>query len=121
MAAKRILFGFSDVLSLDAWLDYFESRGYKVDGAMSGEDLFLTAKSFKPDVLILEYKLNGEMDGLGVFYGLAASFFNLSLVLIGEIESGALKRLNKNFVQSAGILNIIKPSELGFEAVEELL
>ncbi len=121
--AKRLLFGFGDVLGLDAWLDYFESKGHAVDGAMSGEDLFLTAQDFKPDVLVLEYKLKGEMDGLGVFYGLSTTSggSNLELILVCDLSVEVLKKLNKKFVQSSGILGIIKPNELSFEAVEELL
>jgi CheY-like chemotaxis protein len=118
---KRLLFGFGDVLSLEAWLDYFEGKGYEVDGAMSGEDLFLAAKDFKPDILIAEYKLKGEMDGLGVYYGLSSELPSLSLVLICDLAPEILKKLNTNFVQSAGILNVIKPGELSFEVVEELV
>ena len=119
--SKKLLFGFGDILSLDAWLDYFEERGYEVDGAASGEDLFLTAKSFKPDVVVLEYKLKGEMDGLGVYCGLISDFPDLSLVLICDLSVEAMKKMNNKFVRSAGVLGVIKPVELSFEAVEELL
>lgn len=120
---KKLLFGFGDVLSLDAWLDYFEDRDFEVDGAMSGEDLFLTAKDYKPDVLIVDYKLKGEMDGLGVYYGLSSDseFVDLKLILVCDLAPDVLKKMNKKFVQSAGILGVIKSSELSFEAVEELL
>lgn len=39
----KLLFGFRDVLLIDAWLDHFDEKGFEVDGAMSGEDLLGTA------------------------------------------------------------------------------
>lgn len=119
----KILFGFSDVLTLDAWLAHFEEKGHQVDGAMSGEDLIGVAESFLPDLLVSESKLNGEIDGLGVFYELSAqpSTSSIKLILITELNINDRKRLNKKFVQSGGILDVIRPSELSFEAVEELL
>jgi len=119
----KILFGFADVMTLDAWLAFFEERGYEVDGAMSGEDLLGVADDFKPDLLVCEYQLKGEIDGLGVFYELSANSItnSVKLILITELSGYDRKKLNKNFVQSGGILDVIRPRELSFEAVEELL
>lgn len=119
----KILFGFGDVLAIDAWLDHFEEKGFEVDGAMSGEDLLGTALDFKPDVLILEYQLKGDLDSLGVYYELLAKpdTHRAKLVLISSLAESELKKLNKKFVLSAGILGIISPNKLSFEAVEELL
>ena len=61
------------------------------------------------------------MDGLGVYCGLISDLSNLSLVLICDLPMEALKKMNNKFVQSAGILGVIKPSELSFEAFEQLL
>ncbi len=117
----RILFGFSDVLTLDAWLDHFESLGHSVDGAMTGEDLLGVANSFKPGLLVSEYALKGEIDGLGVFYELSArpKLSALKMVLIAEF--GDPKNLNSRFIMSGGIIAVVKPGQLSFEAVEELL
>ena len=119
----KILFGFGDVLTLDAWLAFFEQKGHEVDGAMSGEDLLGVAGDFKPDLLVLEHKLNGEVDGLGVFYELSAdpTTSDTKLILVTELSNEDRKKMNKKFVQSAGILDVIRPSELSFEAVEELI
>jgi DNA-binding response OmpR family regulator len=116
----KILFGFSDVLMIDAWLDYFEAKGFEVDGVMSGEDLLGTALKFRPDVIVSEYQLKGEVDSLGVYYELLGipKTSHVKLVLLADIDE---KLLNKNVVRSSGILGIISPSKLNFEAVEELL
>ena len=119
----KILFGFKDVLSLDPWLDYFESLGYEVDGAMSGEDVLGTALKFKPNALVLEYQLSGEVDSLAVFYSLIAKpeFCKLNLILIVNISESETKKLNNKFVQSSGILAVIPSGKLNFEVVEESL
>lgn len=119
----KLLFGFSDVLSLDAWLDHFEEKGFEVDGAMSGEDLLGTALAYQPDILIAEYQLKGNLDSLGVYYELLSKpeTHRVKLVLIADIPESELKRMNKNIVLSVGILGIISPNKLSFEGVEELL
>lgn len=119
----KMLFGFSDVLTIDAWLDYFEDKGKEVDGVMSGEDLLGTALTFKPDVLVTEYQLKGEIDSLGVYYELLGrpETHQANLILISDLAEDKLIRLNKKFVLSAGILGIIPKSKLSFEVVEELL
>lgn len=119
----KLLFGFKDVLLIDAWLDHFESKGFEVDGAMSGEDLLGTAEEFVPDVLVAEYQLNGELDSLGVYYELLGSpeTAEVKLILIADIDDAELKKLNKNIVLASGILGILAPNKLSFEAVEELL
>ncbi|MDQ5914056.1 MAG: hypothetical protein QG623_675 [Patescibacteria group bacterium] len=118
----KILFGFEDVLTLDAWLAFFESKGHEVDGAMSAEDLLGVAESFKPDLLVTTYRLKGELDGLGLFYELSANPLtsNTKLILITELANRDRARLNNKFVQSGGILGVIRPTELSFEAIEEL-
>ena len=119
----KLLFGFSDVLAIDAWLDHFESKGFEVDGAMSGEGLLGTAINFKPDVLIADYQLKGDLDTLGVYYELLSKPENhqVKLILISDLPENELRKMNKNIIQSAGILGIISPNKLEFEAVEELL
>ena len=119
----KILFGFGDVLTLDAWLAHFEGKGYEVDGAMSGEDLMGVAKDFVPDILVCEYHLKGEIDALGVFYELCSDPIttDTKLILISDIKLSGGKKLNTKFVQSGGILGVIRSSELSFEAVEELI
>ncbi len=123
LSLMKILFGFSDVLTLDAWLAFFEEKGYEVDGAMSGEDIIGTAQDFKPDLLVLAYKLNGEVDGLGVFYELSAdpATCNTKLILVAELPNEVRSKLNKKFIQSGGILDVIRPSGLSLEVIEELL
>lgn len=119
----KLLFGFKDVLLIDAWLDHFEAKGFEVDGAMSGEDLLGTAERFIPDVLVAEYQLNGELDCLGVYYELLGNpkSADVKLILIADIDEAELKKLNKNIVLASGILGILAPNKLSFEAVEELL
>lgn len=121
---KKVLFGFSDVLTLDAWLDHFENlelgSGFEVDGAMSGEDLLATAKEFKPDYLVTELKLKGEMDGLGLFYSLLAEpgTSGVRLVLIyGSHE--AIKF--SEFIASSGVLGLVHVRDLSFKEVESVL
>lgn len=119
----KVLFGFSDVLAIDAWLDHFEAKGFEVDGAMSGEDLLGTAESLHPDVLVAEYQLKGDLDSLGVYYELLGQpeTTHVRMILITDIEEAELKKVNKNLVLSSGIIGIIAPNKLSFEAVEELL
>lgn len=119
----KLLFGFSDVLAIDAWLDHFEEKAYEVDGAMSGEDLLGTAENLHPDILIAEYQLKGDLDSLGVYYELLGKpeTAHVKLILIADIAEGELKKMNKNVVLSSAILGIISPNKLSFEAVEELL
>lgn len=119
----KLLFGFNDALAIDAWLDHFEEKDYEVDGAMSGEDLLGTALAYQPDVLIAEYQLKGDLDSLGVYYELLGrpETHQVRLILISDFLEGDLKKVNKNFVLSAGILGVISPNKLSFEAVEELL
>ena len=108
---------------IDAWLDHFEEKGFEVDGVMSGEDLLGTALGFKPDIMIAEYQLKGDLDSLGVYYELLTKpeTHKVKLILITDLLGNDIKRLNKKFVLSAGILGIISPNKLSFEAVEELL
>jgi DNA-binding response OmpR family regulator len=116
----KILFGFSDVLMIDAWLDHFEGKGFEVDGVMSGEDLLAVALKFKPDIIVSEYQLKGEIDSLGVYYELLGipKTSHAKLILLADIDE---KLLNKNVVRSSGILSVISHAKLSFEAVEELL
>lgn len=120
---KKILFGLTDVLTLDAWLDHFEAKGFEVDGAMSGEDILGTARAFNPDVLVTEYSLKGELDGLGVYSELCAlpGLHEVELVLVANFSEAEIKKLNKEFIQASGILGVVPIGKLDFESVEELL
>lgn len=119
----KLLFGLSDVLAIDAWLDHFEAKGFEVDGAMSGEDLLGTAEKSRPDILVAEYQLKGDLDSLAVYYELLGEpeTAYVKLILISDIDEKEIKKMNKNVVRGSGILSIIARNKLSFEAVEELL
>lgn len=120
----KIFFGIHDVLSLDAWLDYFEVAGAEVDGSMTGADMLGSAEQFQPDYMVTEYDLIGEWDGLAVFSILKSQISNANTQLILIVpdqlaEELPLNKLNNNFIQSSGIKAIIPRSQFNFERVEQ--
>lgn len=109
--------------SLDAWLDYFESLGHEVDGCMSGEDLLVVAKKFQPDLVVTEYKLSGELDGLIVYQLLCGQIetFDCRLILVADLPSSERKSFSKKRMNEMGILGIVNKSKFNFVEVEKLV
>lgn len=60
---------------------------------------------------------------MGVYYELLGKpeTAHVKLVLIADNKGVELKRMNKNVVLASGIIGILAPNRLSFEAVEELL
>ena len=69
-----------------------EDEGYTVEIASNGSEAIDTASSFKPDVLVVDWMLDDEYNGLDVARVLAACIPDLQTVLISGYPSGDVGR-----------------------------
>ncbi len=117
----QLLFGFKDVHLLDAYLDHFQTLGYKVDGATSLEELYALALKLKPACIISEYQLHGGADALSLHRELSAHLptSQTKLILIADLPPEL--KLSAVRLAGMGIPSVIAYKNLTFETVESFL
>jgi hypothetical protein len=63
--AKKVLIVEDETLTAMAIQAYIEERGYRVVGlSASGEDAVRQAKEEEPDLILMDFRLAGRMDGM---------------------------------------------------------
>ncbi len=69
-----------------------EDERYEVQTAAGGSEAVELGTEFKPDVLVIDWMLNSELDGLQVYKALEQQAPGLQTVLITGYPSPGLKR-----------------------------
>jgi len=65
--------------------NFFSERGYAVNTALNGDDALSIIKSDKPDIVLLDIKMNG-MDGIAVLKHIKGIDKNIRVVMVTALE-----------------------------------
>jgi CheY-like chemotaxis protein len=96
MPRKRILLVEDELIPAIFTKEVLNDLGYDViDIAVSGEEAFETAKQSSPDLILMDIKLAGNMDGIESA-GLISERFNIPVVFLSAHDDGHTKKLVKN-------------------------
>lgn len=106
ITARRVLIVEDEEAARTATCRYLQYRGYQVADAATVEESFARAESLRPEVLICDWKLAGERDGVHVArtlhkkYGLAVIFVTAYALAdlrshIGDLAAGVVECLRK--------------------------
>jgi CheY-like chemotaxis protein len=78
----KILIVEDEANALNALVDFFESLGFEVHAAVNGTDAIANGISFEPDVLICDWILEGDCDGIAVARALYQRNTSLSIIFV---------------------------------------
>jgi DNA-binding NtrC family response regulator len=94
--------------------DFLERRGYKIEvSAPTANEILRDYETYRPDLVILDYRLPGYMNGLQAAEKILQKY-NLARILIITGFEDAKKELAKNkFFRDKKISVLIKPFQLG--------
>lgn len=100
-----------DILLL--YKDYLANKGYEVIGtSTTANEILNDYESSLPDIVMLDYKLPGNMNGLDAAKMLLQKKKDLSIILVTAFDE-VKKEINKDpFFSSKKILVLIKPFRL---------
>jgi DNA-binding response OmpR family regulator len=100
-----------DILLL--YKDYLANKGYEVIGtSTTANEILKDYESSLPDIVMLDYKLPGNMNGLDAAKMLLQKKKDLSIILVTAFDE-VKKEINKDpFFSSKKILVLIKPIRL---------
>lgn len=96
-----------------------ESKGHVVRTALVGDDAIDQCYLFEPEVLITDWKLQSEYDGLEVVAGCRAADKRIATILVSGYDVEGLS--NFDDLKLTRILKKPFAMEVLFEAVEEAL
>jgi DNA-binding response OmpR family regulator len=102
-----------DILLL--YKDYLTNKGYEVIGtSTTANEILKDYESSLPDIVMLDYKLPGNMNGLDAAKMLLQKKKNLSIILVTAFDE-VKEEINKDpFFSSKKISVLIKPVRLNF-------
>ena len=72
--------------------DFFSYRGYKIFTTISGEQAMALIKKEKPDILLLDIRMEGTIDGLGVLKQAKEKDPKVKVIMITAIKDEDTKR-----------------------------
>ncbi len=83
---------------------HLESLGYEVPWSLaSGEDAVALAKETRPDLILMDIKLKGKMDGIQAARKILSKYHIPVIFLSAYRDKSTLKRINT--IKSAGYLS----------------
>ena len=113
MRAKKIMIIEDELDILLLYKDYLTHKGYKVIGtSTTANEILRDYESSLPDIVMLDYKLPGNMNGLEAAKMLLEKNENLLIILVTAFDE-VKKEINKDpFFLSKKISVLIKPVRL---------
>lgn len=87
---RRVLIVEDDVDALELLASWTEHQGWEVRTASSGEEALEIGKGFRPHLLIVDYLLRGEANGLDVIEALKREDSQMRYVLVTGLLGNAL-------------------------------
>ena len=87
--SKKILWVDDEIDSLKPHMLFLEQRGYKVDGAISGDDALVMVKKNKYDMVLLDEMMPGK-DGLTTLEEIKEILPHLPVVMVTKSEEESL-------------------------------
>ena len=95
-------------------------EGYEVETASTGQEAFDIAQRFSPDVLVIDWMLQGHTDGLEVAEKLCADHPEMQVVVISGYSAASLEQRAH---PSSSIQFLTKPFALGdlLQAIRKVL
>lgn len=85
MTMRKILVVDDEIDICDFVKNFFQERGYSVLTAMNGEDALKIQKDEKPELVLLDIKMNG-MDGIATLKHIKESDKNQKVIMITALE-----------------------------------
>jgi CheY-like chemotaxis protein len=113
---KRLLLVDDDRDTLQALREWAEHLGCDVRSVCSGEQALDVGRAFKPDVLITDYLLEGDLTGVDVIVGIRKTLPVLTCVLITAVLHEALR---ESLHRIHGVIILAKP--LNFDRLRRIV
>ena len=113
MRAKKIMIIEDELDILLLYKDYLTNKGYHVIGtSTTADEILKDYESTFPDIVMLDYKLPGNMNGIEAAKMLLQKNRDLSIILVTAFDE-VKKEINKDpFFFGKKILVLIKPVRL---------
>lgn len=113
MRAKKIMIIEDELDILLLYKDYLANKGYQVIGtSTTANEILKDYESSLPEIIMLDYKLPGNMNGLEAAKMLLQKNKDLSIILVTAFDE-AKKEINKDpFFSSKKISVLLKPVRL---------
>lgn len=113
MRAKKIMIIEDELDILLLYKDYLANKGYQIIGtSTTANEILKDYESSLPDIVMLDYKLPGNMNGLEAAKMLLQKNKDLSIILVTAFDE-VKKDINKDpFFSSKKISVLIKPIRL---------
>ena len=113
MRAKKIMIIEDELDILLLYKDYLTNKGYQVIGtSTTANEILKDYESSQPDILMLDYKLPGKMNGLEASKLLLDKNKDLSIILVTAFDE-VKKEINKDpLLSNKRITVLIKPVRL---------
>jgi two-component system OmpR family response regulator len=108
--SRRVLIVEDEADALELLQDWTEAQGWEVRTASTGQDALEIGRSFKPEVLITDYILQGEVNGLDVIERLRREGSARRCVLVTGVLGDALA---EDVRRLHGVPILTKPFDLG--------
>lgn len=113
---RRVLIVEDDADALELLASWTEQQGWEVRTAHSGEEALEIGKGFRPHLLIVDYLLRGEANGLDVIERLKRDVQQMRCVLVTGLLGNAL---SEDVRRLHGVPILTKPFD--FNRLGELL
>jgi DNA-binding response OmpR family regulator len=106
---KRVLIVEDEADALELLRDWTEAQGWSVRTARTGHTALEVGRIFKPDIVITDYTLEGDINGLDVIEGLRREGSGRRCVLVTGVLGNAL---GENVRRLHGVPILTKPFDL---------
>lgn len=106
---KRVLIVEDEPDALELLRDWTEARGWAVRTARTGHTALEVGRSFHPDIVITDYTLEGDINGLDVIEGLRREGSGRRCVLVTGVLGNAL---GEDVRRLHGVPILTKPFDL---------
>ena len=113
LRAKKIMIIEDELDILLLYKDYLANKGYQVIGtSTTANEILKDYESSLPEIIMLDYKLPGKMNGLEAAKMLLQKNKDLSIILVTAFDE-VKKEINKDpFLSSKKISVLLKPVRL---------
>jgi DNA-binding response OmpR family regulator len=100
-----------DILLL--YKDYLKRKGHNITvSSTTADEAFTDYESYKPDLVIIDYKLPGHKNGLHAASEIISKYSTAKILILTAFENVKEEMVRMNFFQGKEIPVLIKPVKL---------
>lgn len=100
---------------LVVYRDFLERRGYKIEvSAPTANEILNDYESYKPDLVILDYRLPGSMNGLQAAEKILNKYPSARILIVTAFEDVKRELEENKFFDGKRIAVLIKPVQLAY-------